>query len=118
MLTQNVHAEPKKRNNERKVQKFEELIGIEDVIMNIFKYFRDCNKEVEEILLEDISKDMQILHETESFNSSQQFMQEKLSENNKNKALALIFWPMRRESLIKFSGKKSFTLKNIIENGK
>ena len=54
----------------------------------MFKYFCHCNKEVEKVLLEDISKDMEILHELESFNSSLDFMQEKFSEKNQNKALA------------------------------
>ena len=46
----------KEKNNGRKVQKFEELRGIEDVRINMFRCFCDCNKEVEEILIEDISR--------------------------------------------------------------
>ena len=84
----------------------------------MFKYFCHCNKEVEKVLLEDISKDMEILHELESFNSSLDFMQEKFSEKNQNKALAVVFWLIWRQWLIKFSRKNLFTVKNIIENRK
>ena len=63
----------------------------------MFKYFCYCNKEVEKVLLEDISKDMEILHELESFNSSLDFMQEKFSEKNQNKALAVVFWLIWRQ---------------------
>ena len=78
-------------------KKFQELRRIEDVRINMFKYFCHCNKEVEEILLEDISKDLQILHELESFNRSLDCMQEKLSEKNQSKALAVVFWLIWRQ---------------------
>ena len=53
----------------------------------MFKYFCHCNKEVEKVLLEDISKDMEILHELESFNSSLDFMQESSQRKIRTKLL-------------------------------
>ena len=89
------------KNNGRKIQKFEELRGIENVRINMFKYFCDYNKGVEKILMEDISNNIQILHETKRFNSSLHFMQEKLSENNQNKSLALVLCGIYRKINVK-----------------
>ena len=67
----------------------------------MFKYFCDYNKGVGKILMEDISNNIQILHETKRFNSSLHFMQEKLSENNQNKSLALVLCGIYRKISVK-----------------